>query len=429
MTSTLLTGISELWTFDPQLEEPRERGAAEGQVQRDAAVVIDGDRIAWTGPAADAPVADERVDLEGRAVLPGWVDSHSHLVFDGDRSAEFEARMAGQSYAAGGIQVTTDATRAADDARLVELVSARVRDAVRGGTTCMETKTGYGLTVADEERQARLAAALVETGVLDEVTYLGAHLVPAEFDGQEGRPGAEAYVDLVVGEMLAAVAPHVRWIDVFCETGAFTPEQSERVLRAGREAGLGLRVHGNQIGESGGVALACELGAASVDHVNFLSQGDVEALAATSQRPVRSQRSGGAAEPGRLAVDAGPTVATVLPACDLSTRAPLAPARELVDAGAVVAIASNCNPGTSYTSAMSFCVGTAVLQMRLTLAEALRAATRGGALALRRSDVGHLGIGARADLHVLSTPHAIDLAYRPGMPLTHQVWRRGERAA
>ena len=428
MTSTLLTGISELWTFDPQLEEPAERGAADGQVQRDAAVVIDGDRIAWTGPTADAPVADERIDLGGRAVLPGWVDSHSHLIFDGDRSAEFEARMAGQSYAAGGIQVTTDATRAADDARLGELITDRVRAAVAGGTTCMETKTGYGLTVADEARQARLASALVETGVLDEVTFLGAHLVPAEFDGKDGRPGAEEYVELVVGPMLREVAPNVRWIDVFCETGAFTPEQSERVLRAGAEAGLGLRVHGNQLGESGGVALACELGAASVDHLNFMADADIEALAASAQKQVRSERAGGAAIPGRLAVDAGPTVATVLPACDLSTRAPLAPARDLIDAGAILAIASNCNPGTSYTSAMSFCVGTAVLQMRLSLAEALRAATRGGALALRRNDVGHLGLGARADLHVLDTPHAIDLAYRPGMPLTHQVWRAGVRA-
>lgn len=423
MTSTLLTGISELWTLDPALDEPGV-AVAEGQILRDAAIVLDDGAVAWVGPAAAAPAADDRVDLGGRAVLPGWVDSHTHLVFDGDRSAEFEARMAGQEYAAGGIQVTTDATRAADDARLDTLVRRRAADAVRGGTTCLETKTGYGLTVADEERAARLAARLVGAGVLDEVTFLGAHLVPGELSGD-----AEGYVDLVVGEMLTAVAPHVRWIDVFCEEGAFTPEQSERVLRAGRDAGLGLRVHGNQLGESGGVALAVELGAASVDHVNHLSAEDVAALAESAARPVRAERSDGAAVAGRLDVQEGPTVATVLPACDLSTRAPLAPARALLDAGAVVAIASNCNPGTSYTSAMGFCVGTAVLQMRLSLAEAIRAATRGGALALRRSDVGHLAVGARADLHVLDTPHAIDLAYRPGMPLTHQVWRRGARAA
>lgn len=423
MPTTLLTGVSELWTLDPALDEPGQ-AAAEDQVLHDAAIVIEDGTIAWTGPASDAPAADERVDLGGRAVLPGWVDSHSHLIFDGDRSAEFAARMAGESYAAGGIQVTTDATRAADDARLEALVRGRALDAVRGGTTCLETKTGYGLTVADEERAARLAARLVEAGVLDEVTFLGAHLVPSEHAGDP-----DGYVDLVVGEMLAAVAPHVRWIDVFCEEGAFTPEQSERVLRAGAAAGLGLRVHGNQLGESGGVALACALGAASVDHVNHLSRADIEALAATAARPVRTERTAGAAVAGRLDHREGPTVATVLPACDLSTRAPLAPARDLLDAGAVVAIASNCNPGTSYTSAMGFCVGTAVLQMRLSLAEAIRAATRGGALALRRSDVGHLGVGARADLHVLDTPHAIDLAYRPGMPLTCQVWRRGHREA
>ena len=439
MTSTLLTGMSELWTLDPAFDDPARPGqVTEEQVLRGAALVIEDGRVAWTGPASRAPSADESEDLGGRAVLPGWVDSHSHLVFDGDRAAEFEARMAGQAYAAGGIGVTTSATRDASDQRLRGLVRARLAEAAAGGTTTMETKTGYGLTLADELRAARLLGGLAAAGELDEVTFLGAHLVPGEYDGRDGRPDAEDYVDLVAGEMLAAVAPHVRWIDVFCEEGAFDPEQSARVLRAGAAAGLGLRVHGNQLGRSGGVALAVELGAASVDHLNHLSTGDVEALAATASRPVAaepaaSQPAGADApvdgSPDRFAVDAGPTVATVLPACDLSTRAPLAPARELLDAGAVLAIASNCNPGTSYTSAMSFCVATAVLQMRLSLAEAVRAATRGGALALRRGDVGHLAVGARADLHVLDAPAAIHLAYRPGMPLTHQVRRRGQRIA
>ena len=425
MTSTLLTGISELWTLDPALDDPARSGqVTEEQVLREAALVIEDGRVAWTGPAPQAPSADEREDLGGRAVLPGWVDSHSHLDFDGDRAAEFEARMAGQAYAAGGIGVTTSATREASDERLRDLVRARLAEAAAGGTTTMETKTGYGLTVADEARAARLLAALAADGELDEVTFLGAHLVPSEYDGQDGRPGAEEYVDLVAGEMLEAVAEHVRWIDVFCEEGAFDPARSERVLRAGAAAGLGLRVHGNQLGRSGGVALAAALGAASVDHLNHLAPEDVEALAATASRPTADGDA-----PGLLAVDAGPTVATVLPACDLSTRAPLAPVRELLDAGAALAIASNCNPGTSYTSAMSFCVATAVLQMHLSLAEAVRAATRGGALALRRSDVGHLGTGARADLHVLDAPAAIHLAYRPGMPLTHQVHRRGVRIA
>jgi imidazolonepropionase len=429
MTTTLLTGISELWTLDPALEDAplgasAERGAADGQILRDAALVIEDGRIAWTGPSAHAPAADERADLGGRAVLPGWVDSHSHLIFDGDRSAEFEARMAGQSYAAGGIQVTTDATRAADDARLEALARARIVEAVAGGTTTLETKTGYGLTVVDEARAAALAARLVTGGALDEATFLGAHLVPAEYDGTDGRPGPEEYLDLVVGPMLEAVSGSVRWIDVFCEDGAFDTAASRRVLEAGRAAGLGLRVHGNQLsGAQRGVQLAVEEHAASVDHLNHLGAADIEAIAGTADRPVADIGA------GRLAVDQGPTVGTVLPACDLSTRAPLAPARDLLDAGAHVAIASNCNPGTSYTSAMGFCVATAVLQMHLSLAEAIRAATRGGALALRRSDVGHLGVGARADLHVLDAPAAIHLAYRPGMPLTHQVWRRGRRAS
>lgn len=419
MTSTLLTGISELWTLDPTLEEPGERGAAPGQVLRDAALVVEDGRVAWTGSAAAVPATDAREDLGGRAVLPGWVDSHTHLVFDGDRAAEFEARMAGESYAAGGIAVTTAATRAASDERLLALVRSRIAEAAAGGTTTLETKTGYGLTVAEEARAARLLDGLARDGEIDEVTFLGAHLVPEEHAGR-----AEAYVDLVVGDMLQAVAPHVRWIDVFCEAGAFDPEQSARVLAAGAAAGLGRRVHGHQLGRSGGVELAVRHRAASVDHLNHLDAGDVDALAATASLPTAPGDA-----PGRLAVDVGPTVATVLPACDLSTRAPLAPARALLDAGAHLAIASNCNPGTSYTSAMAFCVATAVLQMRLTLAEAIRAATRGGALALRRDDVGHLGVGARADLHVLDAPAAIHLAYRPGMPLTHQVRRAGSRLA
>lgn len=380
--STLLTGISELWTFDPT--------HGPGPL-REAAMVLDGGAVAWCGPAASAPAADQEVDVGGRAVLPGWVDSHTHLVFDGDRSAEFEARMAGRRYEAGGIALTTAATRAASDERLRRLLEQRVSEAQRGGTTTVETKTGYGLTVDDEERSARIAAE-----VADEVTFLGAHLVPEGWD-------ADAYVELVVGEMLQAVRPHARWIDVFCEEGAFTVEQSRRVLEVGRQAGMGLRVHGNQLGHSGGAALAVELGAASVDHLNHLSDDDVEALAGSD------------------------TVATVLPACDLSTRAPFPPARQLLDAGATLAIASNCNPGTSYTSSMNFCVGTAVLQQHLTLEEALRAATVGGARALRRSDVGALHVGARADLHVLDAPAAIHLAYRPGMALTHQVWKGGRR--
>ncbi|WP_326568644.1 imidazolonepropionase [Amycolatopsis rhabdoformis] len=378
----LITGIGELTTNDPEL----------GKL-RDAALVLDGGVVAWAGPAAQAPAADTRVDVEGRAVLPGWVDSHTHLVFAGDRTAEFEARMAGKPYTAGGIAVTVGATREASDEQLAANLRRHVAEAAAQGTTCLETKTGYGLTVADEARSARIAAT-----VADEVTYLGAHLVPPGTD-------AESYVDLVCGEMLDAVAPHVRWADVFCETGAFDEGQSARVLKAAAERGLGLRVHGNQLGEGPGVRLAVELGAASVDHCTYLSDEDVAALAGSD------------------------TVATLLPACDLSTRQALAPARRLLDAGATVALASNANPGSSYTTSMAFCVTTAVLQMRMTVEEAVWSATAGGARALRRDDVGYLRPGARADVHVLDAPSVTHLAYRPGVPLTHAVWRRGERMA
>lgn len=400
MTSTLITNISELTTVDP-----------EHRVLRGAAVAIDGEDIVWVGSAEAAPAADEKYNAAGCAVLPGWVDSHTHLVFAGDRSAEFEARMAGQEYAAGGISVTMDATRSASDSELKELVRQRIAEAVAGGTTYLESKTGYGLSSEEETRHARLLAELRQTGEIDAVTYLGAHLVPPGED-------AEAYTELVAGPMLEAVRDDVQWADVFCERGAFDESQSRRVLEAARAAGLGLRVHGNQLGPGPGTQLATELGAASVDHVNYLQDHDVAALADTWAGWDASSREG---QPG--------TVATCLPACDLSTRQPLAPGRELLDAGVEIALASNCNPGTSYTSSMNFCVSTAVLQMGLSLAEAIHAGTYGGALALRAQHrVGSIEVGKRADLHVLSAPAAIHLAYRPGMPMTRAVFRAGRRS-
>ncbi len=391
---TLITGISELRTV-----------SALGTI-KNAALLFDAGVITWVGPADHLPAeadAAERIDIEGRAVLPGWVDSHTHMVFDGNRAEEFEARMAGESYAAGGIAVTMEATRTAGFDRLDQLVAQRVAAGHAGGTTTFETKTGYGLNVESEVESAKVASRHV-----DEVTFLGAHLVPPGED-------AEAYIDQVVGPMLDGVKEHVQWIDVFCERGAFNEEQSRRVLEAGKSAGLGVRVHGNQLGEGPGVTLAVEMGAASVDHVNYLSDEDV-ALLAGSQ-----------------------TVATLLPACDLSTREPLAPGRKLLDAGATIAIASNLNPGTSFTSSMNFCVTTAVLQQHLTLDEAIEAATTGGAKALLRHNVGGgkdpqgrpakgtLVPGAAADLHILDADNAINLAYRPGMPITWQTWVAGER--
>lgn len=409
MTALLIDNIAELTTNEPHL------GEGIGGRIRDAAVVIEGERIAWIGESSAAPMADERFDATGRALLPGWVDSHTHMVFAGDRTAEFEARMAGESYAAGGINVTVDATREASDDVLAANLRRLVAEGHRGGTTTFETKTGYGLTVEDEERSARVAAESV-----DAVTFLGAHLVPRGQD--EG-----AYLDLVTGPMLDAVAPFASAVDVFCETGAFGAEASARVLTAAKNRGLATRVHGNQLGLGPGVQLAVSHGSLSVDHVAFLADDDIEALAGSWQR-----WQSGAGERG--------TVATVLPACDLSTRMPLAPARELIDAGAVVAIASNCNPGTSYTNSMGFCVATAVLQMGLTVQEAVWSATLGGAIALnmhrdawidpsgaRRPRVGVVSPGASADLQLLEAPSVTHLAYRPGVPLTAAVWKRGSR--
>jgi len=411
MTALLITGIGELTTNDEEL------GEGAGGRLRDAAVVIEGERVVWVGSSTVAPAADERFDAAGRAVLPGWVDSHTHMVFAGDRTAEFEARMAGEAYAAGGINVTVEATRSAPDAELERNLARLVHEARCGGTTTIETKTGYGLTIADEARSARIAGRHV-----DAVTFLGAHVVP-------GGADPDAYLDLVTGPMLDAVAPHVSAVDVFCETGAFDEAASRRVLEAAAARGLATRVHGNQLGEGPGVRLAVGHGALSVDHLGFLSQEDIDALAGSW-----ADRHGGSGCRG--------TVATVLPACDLSTRMPLAPARRLLDAGAVLAIASNCNPGTSYTNSMGFCVATAVLQMGLTVQEAVRAATLGGAIALGAHEegwrdpqgvaqpaVGAIRPGSRADLQLLDAPSATHLAYRPGMPLTAAVWRKGARVA
>lgn len=380
--SLLLTNIGELTTHT------EEHGTL-----HDAALVIEDGRIVWIGPADRAPAADTQEDLDGRAVLPGWVDSHTHLVSMGDRAEEFIDRMAGRPYEAGGIMRTVEATRAATDDDLRARARWLREEAYRGGTTTVEAKTGYGLDVETEKRLAGISAEHA-----DVVTYLGAHVVPAGADRR-------AYLDLVTGPMLAAVAPHADYVDVFCEQGAFDLEESREVLEAGRAAGLGLKVHGNQLGESGGVRLAVELGATSVDHCNHLAPADIDALAGST------------------------TVATLLPACDLSTRQRFPPARALLDAGATVAIASNCNPGSSFTTSMAFCVATAVLQQHLTLEEALWAATVGGAKALGLDGtddaVGRVAVGGRADLHALDAPTVRHLAYRPGTPLTHTVWKDG----
>jgi imidazolonepropionase len=386
MTSTVVTGIAELVTNDGLLE-----GADHSEhlgLLSDAAVVVQDGQIEWVGPLSQAPAADNRQDVGGRAIIPGFVDSHSHLVFAGDRSQEFAARMTGVRYDGGGIARSVDATRAAGDDELRALVAARVTEMRAQGTTTIEIKSGYGLTVQDEARSLRIAAEFTT-----ETTFLGGHVVPSEFADRRSE-----YVDLIIGEMLSACAPHARWIDVFCEPHsayAFTEDEARVVLSAGRDAGLGLRVHGNQLGQGPGVRLAVELGAASVDHCTYLSAADVELLAAASDN----------------------TVATLLPGVEFSTRSPYPDARRLLDAGVSIALASDCNPGTCYSSSIPFVLALAVREMNMTPAEALLAATVGSAKSLRRKDIGVIRAGNCADMTVLDAPSYLHLFYRAGVPI------------
>jgi imidazolonepropionase len=383
--STAVTGIAELVTCDDSTDDRL-------GVRRDAAVVVQNGRVAWIGNAAQAPAADRQIDLGGRTLIPGFVDSHSHLVFAGDRSAEFAARMTGTPYDGGGIAGTVAATRAASDDVLRSLIGGRVAEMRSQGTTTVEIKSGYGLDVADEVRALRLAAE-----VTTETTFLGAHVVPAEW-----RDRREDYITLVTGEMLAAAIPYARWIDVFCEPAspyAFDGDEARTVLEAGRAAGLLLRVHGNQLGPGPGVRLAVELGAASVDHCTYLSDGDVDALSDA----------------------ASTTVATLLPGVEFCTRSPYPDASRLLAAGVSIALATDCNPGTCYSSSMPFMIALAVREMGLTPAQALYAATAGSARSLRRSDIGRIQVGGPADLAVIDAPSHHHLAYRPGVPMVRTL--------
>jgi imidazolonepropionase len=386
MSSLAIDNIGLLVTNDPAL------GEGPLGIVRDTALVFEDDRVA--GPERPGTAADRRFDAGGRCAIPGFVDSHTHLVFAGDRAEEFAARMAGKPYEARGITVTTEATRAAGDDELRALTERRRMEALRAGITHVEIKSGYGLDVDGERRLCEVAAELT-----DDVTFLGAHAVPPEYEGR-----ADDYVELVCGEMLEACGPPARWIDVFCEQGAFDAEQSRTVLEAGASAGLGLRVHGNQLGPGPGIRLAVEMGAASVDHCTYFDDADVEALAASD------------------------TVATFLPATDFSTRQPYPDARRMIDGGVQVAIATNTNPGSSNTTSMGFCIALAVREMGMTVEEALLAATMGGARALRRDELGRLAPGARADAVVLDAPSYIDLVYRPGVPLIGAVFVTGAEA-
>ncbi len=382
MTTTLLTGIGLLATQDPEL----------GEIV-DAALVIEDARIGWLGRAGQAPAADTAVDLGGRCVLPGFVDSHAHLVFAGDRAAEFAARMTGQPYTAGGIRSTVAATRAASDEQLRANLARLAAELRAAGVTTFECKSGYGLDVDTERRSVRIAAEQTP-----EVTFLGAHVVPAGIERAD-------YLDLVCGPMLAACAEHARWVDVFCERGAFDVSESRAVLQAGIAAGLRPRIHANQLTAGGGVALAVELDAASADHCTHLSPADVDALAGSD------------------------TVATLLPLVEFSTRSPYPDARGLLDAGATVALATDCNPGSGFSTSMPLAIALAVREMRMSPAEAVYAATAGGAKALRRTDIGRLAVGQRADLIALDAPGYLHLAYRPGVALVARMWQAGQEVA
>ena len=377
--SLVIDNIGSLVTNDPALG----RGPL-GIVERACVVIVD-DVVEHVGPAGG--IADDRIDADGACVLPGFVDSHTHLVFAGDRAEEFTARMAGRPYDGGGIRVTTDATRSTPTDELDLLVRRRLHEAHRAGTTTIEIKSGYGLNVVDEARSVGIARAHTS-----ESTFLGAHLLPAEFEGR-----ADDYIDLVCSDMLAAAAPNAKWVDAFCETGAFDADQCRAVLDAGRAAGLGLRLHANQLGHGPGVQLAVECGCASVDHCTYLTDDDIAALAASD------------------------TVATFLPAADFSTRQPYPDGRRVIDAGVTVAIASNCNPGSSYTTSISFCIALAVREMHLSIDEAITAVTLGGAAALRRADVGRLSPGSAGHAVILDAPTHHHLAYRPGVPLIRQT--------
>lgn len=397
--AVLVDDIGELVTCAGAEGSAGARGSAGPQgsaeealgIRHGAAVVIDGGVVRWIGPSGQAPAVDRRVSVGGRAVIPAFVDSHTHLVFAGDRSAEFAARMTGERYDGGGIATTVGATRSATDDELRTLLAARVAELRAQGSATVEIKSGYGLDIATETRLLALARE-----VTDETTFLGGHVVPAEF-----RSDRAAYVDLVAGAMLAACAPLARWIDVFCEPAsphAFDADEARVILEAGVRAGLLPRVHGNQLSHGPGVRLAVDLGAASVDHCTFLDDADVAALAGSD------------------------TVATLLPGVEFSTRMPYPDARRLLDSGVTVALATDCNPGTCFTSSMPFVIALAVRELRMSPAEALLAATVGAATSLRRSDTGRISVGLPARLTVLDAPSHLHLAYRPGVPLAAPLW-------
>jgi len=384
--SIAITNIGSLVTNDQSLGS-----GILGEIEN-AALVIENDKIVWVGNTINVPDADKRIDAFGKAVIPGFVDSHAHLLFAGERSKEFQARMKGEKYSAGGIKSTVEATREATNEALEQNMLRLVGEMQKSGITTFETKSGYGLTTADETRSLEIASKHTP-----ETTFLGAHVVPSEYAEKE-----DDYVNLVIGEMLDSVLPYAKWIDVFCDQGAFDVDQSRQILKVGTEKGLMPRIHANQLTLGGGVQLAVELDCASADHCTHLSDQDIEALAGSN------------------------TVATLVPGAEFSTRATYPNAARLLDSGVNVALATDCNPGSSYTTSMPFCIALAIREMGFSPEQALWSATMGGANALRRKDVGALAVGQSADLVVLNAPSYLHLGYRPGVDLVSEVFKSGK---
>lgn len=396
-SSVLLRGIGQLVSNDPVV------GGLLG-VLENAAVLISGGIIEWVGPGAEVPSADDRaeIDVEGRAVIPGFVDAHTHLVFAGDRADEFGRRLRGESYqeimdAGGGIMSTVGATRAATAEDLYSATANRVERMVAAGTTTIEMKSGYGLDVATETLLLEVAARLDLDLPVDIVsTFLGAHSIPPEFVSDR-----EGYLDLIENEMFPACAPLARFCDVFCEDGVFTLDETRRVLEAGKRYGLVPRLHADQLAASGGAGLAAELGAASADHLDHVTPEEIAAMATAG------------------------TAAVLLPGVSLSMRLPFPDPGPLLQAGLTVAIATDANPGTSYVLTMPFVVALACLEMGMSAEQAVWSATRGGALSLQLPDRGWIKAGAAADLVVLDADSYLHLPYRPDSDLVHRVVKSG----
>ena len=390
---TLLTDIGQL------VMNTGEPGTGEDSlaIRTNQAVLLDDGQIVHVGNNDDPWVSKveksaEIISIEGSCVIPGFVDSHTHMIHGGDRLQEFLDRMSGKPYTPGGINTTVAATRAATDQELRASLAGRVDEALRQGTTTIEIKTGYGLDIETESRLARIASEF--TGF---VTFLGAHVVPADFEGT-----TDEYLNLVCGRMMQACLPYCRYIDVFLEEGAFNVEQARRVLEAGKSASLIPKLHAGQLGHGGGAALAIEVGAYSLDHGTYLSDEDLELLSETE------------------------TVVTLLPGTEFATRSEAPDARRLLEAGVTVALASNCNPGSGFSSSMPLMIALAVRDMHMTPGDALWSATQGGAQALKLQDRGRISLGLRADLIQLTAPHYAYLAYRPGVPLIRRVFQGGE---